>query len=71
MKGWYGVTGIKALVVAAPLWLILVLAAGEITWKLAAIAPILLVVLWIVTLGRAPRKHDIPPSPDEWWNRWG
>jgi hypothetical protein len=62
----------KALLITIPLWLILVFAVGEFTWKLAVVAAVLFAAVWIVIVGRAPRNHDTPPSPDEWWwSKWG
>jgi hypothetical protein len=66
------VPALKALAIAIPLCLILLLAAGAFTWRLAVVGIVIFVALWILLRGRTPRPHDSPPSPDEWWwNRWG
>lgn len=72
MPSHYSIAAIKALLITVPLWLILAFAMGEFTWKLAILAAVLFVVIWIVIVGPRPRNHDTPPSPDEWWwNKWG
>jgi len=66
----YLIAALKALVITIPLWLILVLANGEFSWKLATVAAVLFAVLWILMLGKPPRPYDTPPSPDDiskWW----
>lgn len=58
---------LKATAVAIPLWLILALAAGAFTWRLAIVGLVVFAALWVVNVARAPRKYDVPPSPDENW----
>lgn len=53
-----------------PLWLILAFATGTFSWKLALVAAMLFVVLWVLMRGKPPRRYDTPPSPDEWWRLW-
>ena len=56
---------LKAMAVAIPLWLILTLAAGGFTWRLAIVGLVIFAALWVVNVARAPWKHDVPPSPHE------
>jgi hypothetical protein len=67
------IPALKALAIATPLWLILVFATGEFSWKLAIVGLVIFVALWIVSIAWAPRPYDSPPSPDErqfWWSPW-
>ena len=71
MRDRYLIAAAKAAVITIPLWLILVLASGEFSWRLAIVGVIIFVVLWTMNVGRAPHRYDSPPSPDEWWwNKW-
>ena len=65
------IPALNATAVAVPLWLILALAAGTFTWRLAVVDLVIFAALWVVNMARAPRSYDSPPSPDEgWWNKW-
>jgi hypothetical protein len=71
MRDRYLIAAAKAAIVAVPLWLIFVLAKGELSWRLGVVGVIIFAVLWIINASRAPRRYDSPPSPDEWWwNKW-
>ncbi|MEZ5832719.1 MAG: hypothetical protein R3D05_16210 [Dongiaceae bacterium] len=63
-------TSLEALAITVPLWLILAFATGTFSWKLALVAAMLFVVLWVLMRGKPPRRYDTPPSPDEWWRLW-
>ena len=66
----YVIPAVKALLIAIPLWLMLIFAIGKLTWGLAGIGLVIFAVLWLLMRGTPPRRYDTPPSPDEWWRRW-
>jgi hypothetical protein len=71
MRDRYPIAAAKAAIIAVPLWLILALAAGTFTWRLVIVGVVIFAVLFVITVSRAPRRYDSPPSPDEWWrNNW-
>jgi hypothetical protein len=69
------IPALKTLPIALALWLLLVLAIGEVTWGLAIAGLVIFAVLWILMRGKPPRPYDKPPFPDElqrwWWDGGG
>jgi hypothetical protein len=70
MHNRYLIGALKALAITVPLALVLISAAGEFSWRLTIVAAVIFAVLWILMLGKPPRRYDTPPSPDDiskWW----
>jgi ABC-type bacteriocin/lantibiotic exporter with double-glycine peptidase domain len=64
MQNRYLISALQALAISLPLAAIVGFAMGEFSWRLAIVATILVAVVWIVMVGRAPKLQDsLPPDP--------